>query len=343
MSNGQSYFIYAKTMVAPLKTKTVPRLELLAAQLAVRMLRPIKKVLGERIRTIVWSDSEVALHWVETGAKSCKAFTSARLQEIYENEPRASEIFRHIPGTLNPADALTKPTVTPETLGSWLAGPAFILKDEDEWPKSNPVLSESTKAAIKQEQKPKPKGRKRAQKKKIATPRVNHIRGPKLSDLEEWAEKAENWKELMDKVTQELSQDGVARREMALAELFKAAQRNLDKRELEEDSMGVLRKTGRLQGDHLPEHLKHPVLLDGKSEITRRYLENVHESTHHRGENFLLGHAFAEKGVQITRGKRLASIIVKSCPECREERGKPHTPKMGKLPEERMLIKHLQR
>lgn len=341
VSNGETRFVWAKTFVAPLKTTTIPRLELLAAQLAVRMLRTLRKTLRTQ-RVTLWSDSKVTLHWIRTGAKTFKAFTSARLQEVHEIEPGVEKIFRHVPGDLNPADALTKPIITANTLKDWLAGPTFIREAEDNWPKEERSLTGADTAAITAETKKEKtsKKRKRQPKVKNVPQAVNALKvNEDIEDLELLAGRL-SWDDLMVQSSKICTrEDGSSSPEHALGKLFRIAQRKLDKRDLVIDSHGVYRRQGRLDSDNLPEHLKYPVILDGKSTITRRFLERVHQDTKHKGEAYLVGYLYSERGVMITDNHKLAKDVITNCETCRAERGKSHTPRMAKLPQERTLLK----
>lgn len=62
---AHALLVMAKTRVAPLKTTTIPRLELNGPLIAARLCSYVKQVLKYIIqRTICWTDSSAALHWV---------------------------------------------------------------------------------------------------------------------------------------------------------------------------------------------------------------------------------------------------------------------------------------
>jgi len=70
--NGQSSLVIARTRVSPLKTKTLPRLELMAAVVAARLAKFIQSSLAPLYKDIsihLWSDSQIVLHWLHSHKK----------------------------------------------------------------------------------------------------------------------------------------------------------------------------------------------------------------------------------------------------------------------------------
>lgn len=323
-------FITAKSLGAPADVRTIPRLELMAAQLASRLLVTIRKALGD-LETVIWTDSECVLKWIQRSGKQYKAFTAARLQEINENVPGAAGVFRYVPGEINPAESLTKPIIDAKMLKEWLEGPNFVLNRE-QWPKQPGSISEESMRKVEEEEKSEKQKRKKSAKPKV---------GQTLINIRRLA--AKNWNE-DDYGSWEELVDGVAKRtgkspEEAVDEAFRTAQIDLKKDGLEQDGRGIWRKKGRLEESRLPEHMKRPMLLDGTSRISKLYLRHLHEDTMHKGNEYLVNHAFADRGVIVTGGRKLASEIVKACGVFREQREKPETPQMGQLPKQRTLYK----
>ena len=68
-------FVVAKTRVAPLKSQTIPRLELLSALLLTRLISTVSESLGDRLPLLLpkcFTDSQVALCWI-TGVERLEA------------------------------------------------------------------------------------------------------------------------------------------------------------------------------------------------------------------------------------------------------------------------------
>ncbi|XP_074621676.1 uncharacterized protein LOC141880115 [Acropora palmata] len=131
----QCAFVAAKTRVAPVKPLSIPRLELQAAVLSVRLACMIQKEHDYEVSsTYYWSDSSAFIGQIHGESKRHPAFTANRLSEILDtSEPQQ---WRHCPGKLNPADdgsrGLRADMITSNC--RWLNGPAFLLLSEDEWP-----------------------------------------------------------------------------------------------------------------------------------------------------------------------------------------------------------------
>lgn len=130
-------FVMGKSRVAPLKQMTMPRLELTAAVLAVRMDELIKTELQLTLESSVfWSDRSV-LKYINNENKRFKTFVANRVSTI--RELTKEQQWRHIDTKLNPADCASCGLKANALLHSttWLDGPDFLRLQECEWPNSD--------------------------------------------------------------------------------------------------------------------------------------------------------------------------------------------------------------
>jgi hypothetical protein len=149
--------VMVKPFVAPLKKKSVPRLELLGYLAFSRMydtcLKALEFVNIKDFRRIFWVDSTTVLSWVKTPPRQFKPFVSSRVAEIQETV--GTEDFRYVRSKSNPADALTR-GIEPAQLADWLAGPSFLELPEAEWPKFQEDIGSSNSECLKTMREKKP-------------------------------------------------------------------------------------------------------------------------------------------------------------------------------------------
>ena len=127
----------AKGRLAPLKELTVPRLELSAAVVAVKLEQLLRRELElQLITSCFWTDSEIVLACIRNDTKRFKTFVANRVSQIRRvSEP---DQLLHIPGNQNPADVLSRGCSTDNVPEMWLRGPDFIWDYKCNWPNMSP-------------------------------------------------------------------------------------------------------------------------------------------------------------------------------------------------------------
>ena len=126
-SGNHISLVMSKSCVAPVKSVTLPKLELMAAVMGTRSAKFIQSSLTPHshdspIRIHLWTDSQIVLHWINKN-NSSKTFVSHRVMEIIKSFPIS--MWSYTPSADNPADLLTRGVSTQQLLSSelWLTGP----------------------------------------------------------------------------------------------------------------------------------------------------------------------------------------------------------------------------
>ena len=112
---------------------SIPRLELLAATLAVKVQRTVKHELGLKYDDVYyWTDSTTVLYYLRNLEKRYKIFVANRVAAIRANSK--IEDWRYVNTEENPADYASRGMYGDEDMSTWLNGPPFLQKNNTEWP-----------------------------------------------------------------------------------------------------------------------------------------------------------------------------------------------------------------
>ncbi|XP_055950866.1 uncharacterized protein LOC129984948 [Argiope bruennichi] len=128
--------IQARSRVSPTGKEgiTISRLELLAATVSARLSTSIlSEIQSEEV--YFWTDSSTVLTWIMR-EEAWNVFVQNRVKEIRALTNKSS--WRHIPGSMNPAD-LPSSGCSAQTLlkSNWWLGPSWLYLPKEDWPKGN--------------------------------------------------------------------------------------------------------------------------------------------------------------------------------------------------------------
>ena len=349
-SDGQIYvsLVMSKSRVSPMKAFTIPRLELTAALVSVKVSNFLKKELKVQIsKEIFWVDSKAVLGYICNESKRFKVFVANRTQEI-RNYTLPTQ-WKYIQTKCNPADLCSRGITVKELSNSklWWSGPEFLRYDF--------VNSDEVEYFELSEDDPEL----RVVNKIVTVSNYPDIL-ERLNYFSDWIHARKSiaicikyFEVLKDKnVQKDLSLADVVKAEILI---IKAVQLNMFNDEYQSlkskvhvnkssplykldpfiDDDGLMRVGGRLRRGNFDNNLKHPVILPKESHITELIIRHYHQKSHHQGRNITLN-TIRTHGYWIIKGSTLVARSIYNCVTCRKFRKAPLTQKMADLPKDRL-------
>ena len=339
--------VFAKSRVAPVKPMTIPRLELCAAVLAVRISLMIDKELQySDVRHFYYTDSKVVLGYINNSTKRFHVFVANRVGFI-QSHTRSSQ-WNHIDGKNNPADVASRGAF-PEHLviaTDWFEGPSFLqdpgctkeenheeftLNENDEEVKQANVLA-TTKASTFY----KDRLAKFSSFEKLVGviacifKWLRSVRGSKSSGVS-----AEDRYKAKISIVRIIQRENFENVYHSVSSNSFSSKDPLKKFNLFIDSDGLIRVGGRLARSKENPELKYPILLPKESFFSRIVVRYCHGLVHHQGRGITLN-CLRQSGFFIVGGSKLVKSVIHSCVQCKRLRGSVGVQKMANLPDDRV-------
>lgn len=349
----------AKTKVCPLKSLSIPKLELCAAYVGAKLYKKIIDSLRLTFtNTFFWTDSTIVMGWVRMSPHLLKTFVQTRVTKI--NELTGEAAWLHVASKDNPADLLSRGLNLDLLINCtlWWNGPSYLQTNDFQVSSENrdnsvdlndlPELKKQTftfacappnnlfpfdryssfnrmihvGAYVLRFISNVRKGSSERKTKETGSLTVDELTASKFMLVR--CAQIESFPDVYNKLANNLS-----------IKSNKAEMCRLSSLNLFMDDKRVIRVGGRLfNASSFTYDKKHPILLCNKHHFTTLLVRHEHRRLLHAGPQLLLS-SIRECWWPL-RSRNIVRKIVRDCILCTRIKGKTLTPIMGNLPAERL-------
>ena len=340
---GQIYcaLLMSKGRLTPLKTMTIPRLELTAAVLSTQLDKTARRELElEFHSSTFWTDSMIVLHYIHNLDARYQTFVANRLEKIRDLSDPGQ--WRHVRSEVNPADIISRGAAAESlvTEHMWTKGPNFLWLPENQWPEQPEItLSESTIPETKKE-----------------TLIFHNKADTKITPIEKMSQFFSDWNKLQCSVAWLLRLKAILKTRVTIHGPLKVSE--LKSAEIEivkhlqlpygencvdlkrlspvRNCHGIICVGGRLSESSLSDRAKHPWVLPGHGRIVSMIIRDFHSVNGHAGVERCL--ADIRQHFWLVRGRAAVKRVVYGCMHCKKVKASPIRPRMADLPKDRLEV-----
>lgn len=348
------YLLCSRSRINPsAKPLTIPRLELNACLMLAQLMAKVKDTISKKITVndvYLFSDSQIALAWLNTEPTKLKAYVSNRVKMVQSLTSRWHWLY--VSTQNNPADIISR-GVQPQALSScsmWWSGPEFLQNRE--------YVFENNKTDLHLPELPELKPV-TENKVVLVTQAQNDVfkRLDKFSDINKMTRVlayvlrfCHNLKSNNDKTKTTCLSSAELQRALYLIikneqsihfqEEINLLKKNSNiKGSLKPlhpflDQENLVRVGGRLENSNLPFSQKHPVILPKHSRVTEMIIESEHKKLLHANSKLLL--SSLNQKYWLVNGIRQIKKIIHKCLICFRLKASASQQLMGSLPRQRV-------